>query len=39
MERIVMDILDDPNDKLYVWEKLYTPITDEYFPAIRRKRI
>ena len=33
-----MNIFDDPNDKLLIWEKLFTPVMDIYFP-VRRKRI
>ena len=29
---------DDPNHKLSIWEKLFTPVVDIYFP-MRRKRI
>ena len=34
----MMSIFDDPNDKLYMWEKLFTPIMDDFFP-VKRKRI
>ncbi len=33
-----MNMYDDPNDKLSIWEKLFTPVVDIYFP-MRRKRI
>jgi hypothetical protein len=31
-------MFDDPNDKLLIWEKLFKPVMDIYFP-VRRKRI
>lgn len=34
----VIEIFDDPNDQLFVWQKLFTSILDEYYP-VRRKRI
>ena len=33
-----MNVFDHPNDKLHVREKLFTPITDEFFP-LKGKRI
>ena len=33
-----MDLFQNPDDKLYVWEKLFTPVMNEYFP-IKKKRI
>ena len=34
----VIEIFDDPSDQLFVWQKLFTSILDEYYP-VRRKRI
>ena len=31
-------MFDDPNDKLLIWEKIFTPVMDIYFP-VRHKRI
>lgn len=33
-----MSVFDDPNDKLFAWEKLFVPVMNKYFP-IKRKRI
>ena len=34
----LMDLFQNPDDKLYVWEKLFTPVMNEHFP-IKKKRI
>ena len=34
----IMNIYDDPNVKLSIWEQLFTPIMNHFFP-VRRKRI
>lgn len=34
----MMNIFDDPDDKLCIWENLFTPVMNIFFP-VRRKRI
>ena len=28
-----MEMFDDPEHELYVWEKLFTPVMNEHFPV------
>lgn len=28
----IMDLFENPDDKLYVWEKLFIPVMNDYFP-------
>ena len=34
----MMNMFGDPNDKLFIWENLFTPVANIFFP-VRRKRI
>ena len=34
----MMNIFNNPNDKLFIWENLFTPVMNIFFP-VRRKRI
>ena len=33
-----MDIADDPTSKLSIWEELFMPVMNKFFP-LKRKRI